>query len=131
MSRKYIGITVLDALRGGISTHNFKKNHFALEKTSMPLDLALSGKSIFGRPKKSIFIALIVAGTILRSTIGGILIIAGAFFGLAAGLSYLNSFGYIAKDIKAFIEKHLQDYANAINIQNQPEERTDSLETEV
>ena len=60
-SRSYKKLTVLESLRSGVSNHNFKKNHFALEKTSMPLDLALSGKSIFGRPKKSIFIALIVA----------------------------------------------------------------------
>ena len=60
-SRSYKKLTVLESLRSGVSNHNFKKNHFALEKTSMPLDLALSGKSIFGRPKKSIFIVLIIA----------------------------------------------------------------------
>ncbi len=77
------------------------------------------------------FIALVIAGTIVASTIGGILVIAGAVFGLVAFLSYLNSFGYIAKDIKAFIEKHLQEYANAINTPNQPEEGTESQGTEV
>lgn len=76
------------------------------------------------------FIVLIIAGTVVGSSIGGVLVIAGAVFGLAAFLSYLNSFGYIAKDIEAFIQKNLQEYANALNSQNQPEEGTDSLETE-
>lgn len=71
------------------------------------------------------FIVLIIAGTLVGSSIGGVLIIAGAFFGLAAGLSYLNSFGYVAKDIPAFIQKHLQEYANAVNTQSQPEEGTE------
>ena len=84
----------------------------------------------FGGIILSIFIVLIIAGTVVGSSIGGVLIIAGAVFGLAAFLSYLNSFGYIAKDIEAFIQKNLQEYANALNSQNQPEEGTDSLETE-
>lgn len=57
----YKRITVLEALRSGISSHNFKKNHFNLENSRLPLSLALSGKSIFGAPKKSLFICFIVA----------------------------------------------------------------------
>lgn len=60
-SRSYKKLTVLESLRSGISNHNFKKNRFALDKSSLPMNLALSGKQIFGRPKKSIFIALIIA----------------------------------------------------------------------
>ena len=60
-TRSYKKLTVLDSLRSGISNHNFKKNHFSFDKTKLPTDLALSGKNILGRPKKSIFIALIVA----------------------------------------------------------------------
>ena len=60
-SRSYKKLTVLESLRSGIQNHNFKKNHFALEKSSLPLSLALSGKQILGRPKKNIFIALIIA----------------------------------------------------------------------
>ena len=60
-SRSYKKLTVLESLRSGIQNHNFKKNHFALDKTSLPMDLALSGKQIFGRPKKNIFIAIIIA----------------------------------------------------------------------
>jgi len=60
-SRSYKKLTVLESLRSGISNHNFKKNHCPLEKNSLPLNLALSLKQILGRPKKSIFIALIIA----------------------------------------------------------------------
>lgn len=60
-SRSYKKLTVLESLRSGISNHNFKKNRFALDRSSLPMNLALSGKQIFGRPKKSIFIALIIA----------------------------------------------------------------------
>lgn len=69
-SRSYKKLTVLEALRSGISNHNFKKNHFALDKSSMPLDLALSGKNIFGRPKKSLFIILIIALLTFSSCLG-------------------------------------------------------------
>ncbi len=60
-SRSYKKLTVLESLRSGISNHNFKKNHCPLEKNSLPLSLALSFKQILGRPKKSLFIALIIA----------------------------------------------------------------------
>ena len=60
-SRSYKKLTVLESLRSGISNHNFKKNHCPLEKSSLPLNLVMSLKQILGRPKKSLFIALIVA----------------------------------------------------------------------
>ncbi len=59
--RLYHKITVLDALRGGIHTHNFKRNYFPLEKSSLPLSLVLSGKQIFGEKMKSISILFIAA----------------------------------------------------------------------
>ena len=60
-TRSYRKLTVLEALRSGITSHNFKKNHFPLEKSRLPLSLAMAGKNNFGSMKKSIFIALIVA----------------------------------------------------------------------
>lgn len=51
-SRVYKKITVLDALRGGIHTHNFRKNFFPLEKSRLPLSIVLSGKEILGEKKK-------------------------------------------------------------------------------
>ena len=60
-TRSYRKLTVLEALRSGITSHNFKKNHFPLEKSRLPLNLAMAGKNNFGSMKKSIFVALIVA----------------------------------------------------------------------
>lgn len=60
-TRSYRKLTVLESLRSGITSHNFKKNHFPLEKSRLPLSLVMAGKNNFGSLKKSIFVALIVA----------------------------------------------------------------------
>ncbi len=57
----YKKLTVLEALRRGITSHNFRKNHFPLEKSRLPLDLVMAGKNNLGSVKRSIFITLIVA----------------------------------------------------------------------
>lgn len=56
----YSRITVLNALRGGIHTHNFRKNYFPLEKSKISLQGALGAKSIFGEKIKSITVCFIV-----------------------------------------------------------------------
>lgn len=70
LSRKYNGITVLDALRGGINAHNFRKNYFPLEKTSLPLPLTLSLKETFGSIRKNIAMVVIVAILTIATLIG-------------------------------------------------------------
>ena len=60
-TRSYKKLTVLESLRRGITSHNFKKNHFPLDTSRLPLDLAIAGKNNFGALKKSIFVILIVA----------------------------------------------------------------------
>ena len=60
LSGKYKKITVLDALRGGINTHNFKKNYFSFEKTNLPLSITLSLKDIFGNLRRNIAMILII-----------------------------------------------------------------------
>ncbi|MBR2820691.1 MAG: FtsX-like permease family protein, partial [Clostridiales bacterium] len=57
----YKKLTVLEALRSGITSHNFRKNHFPLEKSRLPLNLVMAGKNNMGSVKRSIFITLIVA----------------------------------------------------------------------
>ena len=57
----YKKLTVLEALRSGITSHNFRKNYFPLEKSRLPLNLVLAGKNNLGSVKRSIFITLIVA----------------------------------------------------------------------
>lgn len=69
-SRIYRKIMVLDALRGGISSHNFRKNYFPLERTRQPLTLALGMKSIFGAKLKNLGILCIVTILSLTSCIG-------------------------------------------------------------
>ena len=61
IGRVYKRITVLDALRGGINTHNYKKNHAPLDRTSLPLPVAMSVKSTLGNAKNSILLVVITA----------------------------------------------------------------------
>ena len=60
ISRRYKKITVLEALRGGLGTHNYKRNHFSFEKTSLPIPLTLSLKETFGNPGRNIAMVVIV-----------------------------------------------------------------------
>ncbi len=47
------------ALRGGISTHNFRKNHVSLDKTKLSLNIALGLKYILQNIKQSMMICMI------------------------------------------------------------------------
>ena len=59
--RLYKKVTVLDALRGGINTHNFKKNRFTFEKTPLPVAIVLSLKDTFGGIGRNIVMVFITA----------------------------------------------------------------------
>lgn len=59
-SRRYWKIAPLYALRNGIYTHNFKKNHMSLDKTKLPLNVAIGIKQILGNLKKNVSICFIV-----------------------------------------------------------------------
>lgn len=64
LGKEYSKTSVLDALRGGVNTHNYKKNHFAFDKTSMPIAITLALKDTFGKFKNQIgvvFIMMILA----------------------------------------------------------------------
>ena len=61
VSRAFRKFTVLDALRGGVRTHNYRKNHFSLEKTKLPVPAALSMKDTLGNPGRNIVLAAIAA----------------------------------------------------------------------
>ena len=78
ISRAYKKITVLTALRGGLGTHNYKKNHFPFEKTGLPLPMVLSLKETFGNLGRNIAMVLMV----------GILTIA-----MLCGFGMLENFG--------------------------------------
>lgn len=56
----YRKLTVLESLRGGIRTHNFRKNYFGFNKTNLPLSLNLAGKNIMNEKMQNISIFFIV-----------------------------------------------------------------------
>ena len=68
----------ITALRQGISTHNFKKNHISLNKTKMLPNVALSMKTMFSGVKQNVIICvtmlvlslcLVFVGTMLKNVI--------------------------------------------------------------
>ena len=70
VSRVYKKITVLDALRGGINAHNFKKNHFAFEKTPLPIPYVLSLKETFGEVGKNLILTFIIMILTISTLLG-------------------------------------------------------------
>ena len=60
MGGDYKKISVLEALRGGINAHNFKKNHFPFEKYPFPVPVILSLKETFGKFKSQMGIVFIM-----------------------------------------------------------------------
>lgn len=57
-SRRIRKIEPIIALRQGIQTHNFKHNHIPLEKSHVPLNLALALKTTFSGKKQNITICI-------------------------------------------------------------------------
>lgn len=53
-------ITPITALRDGINTHNFKKNHFPLDKTCVSVDTAIGLKTMVQNMKQNITVFIIV-----------------------------------------------------------------------
>ena len=60
LGRQYSKTSVLEALRGGINAHNFKKNVFPFDKTSLPISLTLALKEFFGKFKSQIGVIVIM-----------------------------------------------------------------------
>lgn len=59
-SRRIRRITPLQALRGGINDHNFKRNHVALETSRLHVNVAIGLKNIMNNVKQNTSIFLIV-----------------------------------------------------------------------
>lgn len=57
-AKKIKRIEPITAMRQGISTHNFKKNHVQLEKTSLPINAALAMKTMFGGIKQNVTVCV-------------------------------------------------------------------------
>lgn len=59
-SRRIQKVEPIVALRQGIQTHNFKKNHIPLERTRAPLNLALALKTTFSGKKHNVTVCITV-----------------------------------------------------------------------
>ena len=70
VSRSYKKITVLDALRGGITTHNFKRNSFSFEKTPLPIPVVLSLKDTSKSLGRNIVMVLITIILVVSTLVG-------------------------------------------------------------
>ncbi|NBH15770.1 ABC transporter permease [Lachnospiraceae bacterium] len=57
-ARKIKKIEPITAMRQGITTHNFKKNKFPFEKTSLSLNAALAMKSTFSNAKQNLTVCV-------------------------------------------------------------------------
>ena len=58
------------ALRNGIESHSFRKNHVRLDKTSMGLDLSLAMKTMFFNIKQNIITFIVVGIMVFLCTLG-------------------------------------------------------------
>ncbi len=61
LGRQYKKTSVLEALRGGIQTHNFRKNLFPFDKTNLPVSVTVALKETFGKFKSQIGVIVIIA----------------------------------------------------------------------
>ncbi len=60
LGREYSKVSVLSALRGGVNTHNFKKNLFSFDKSSFSIPVTLALKDTFGRFRNQLGIIFIM-----------------------------------------------------------------------
>ena len=70
VSRAYKKVSVLDALRGGINTHNFRKNFFPFETSPFPIPLVLALKDTFGGLGRNLLMVFIVALLAVSTLVG-------------------------------------------------------------
>ncbi len=69
-SRKIKKLPPLMALRGGISTHSFKKNALPLEKARGPLSLLMALKQLFTAKRQAIMMSVIMAAVAVAVVMG-------------------------------------------------------------
>ncbi|MCR5118752.1 MAG: ABC transporter permease [Lachnospiraceae bacterium] len=70
LSAAYKKISVLDALRGGINTHNHKRNCFSFENTPLPVPLVLSLKEFAGGIGRNLLMVFISMLLVISTLIG-------------------------------------------------------------
>ena len=68
MSARKIGkIHPIVALKEGVESHNFKKNHVALDKTSLNPTMSLAMKTFFGNMKQNVITFFVVGFMVFAS----------------------------------------------------------------
>lgn len=97
-SRRINKLNPIVAMRGGIITHNFRKNHLPLSITKGRLPIVLAFKSILQNMRQSIMI--------------GVILIAVSFAGTFAVVMFYNT----TIDTKAFLETPGVELSNALAI---------------
>jgi len=100
------------ALRGGIQTHSYKKNHFPLEKTKGSLDFLLAIKSMQANAKQNLMILLIIISLTFASVFSMVL--------------YYN----IGSDKTAFVNLFGSEPANVM-VTVQPDTETSELMSDI
>ena len=103
LGREYKKTSVLEALKGGINSHNYKKNVFSFEKTNLPISITLALKETFGK---------------FRNQIGVILMMMVLAFAAAMGFGIYEN---IAKDVDALltisgIDLYDADFSGDVNM---------------
>ncbi|MCR5233928.1 MAG: ABC transporter permease [Lachnospiraceae bacterium] len=94
LGRDYKKTSVLEALRGGINAHNYKRNYFAFDRTELPTAVTLALKETFGRFSSQLGIIFIAAILTISTTTG---------FGMIDTFFYddeavMNMGGFLAED---------------------------------
>ena len=70
ISRTYNRISVLDALRGGINTHNFRRNFFSFEHTPLPIPVVMALKDTFGGIGRNLVMVFIIVLLAVSTLVG-------------------------------------------------------------
>lgn len=140
-SRIYKSINVLDALRGGIHTHNFKKNVIPLHKTRLPLNTAIGAKHVLGAKLKNMGIIVIVAILSFANCVGFalyenfsrdkdlLLKLAGAELGTA--IAYGDRAEEIGKTIEGWDVVEKVNYYNSMDILVSSGEKSKTITSDI
>jgi ABC-type antimicrobial peptide transport system permease subunit len=100
LGRDYKKTTVLEALRGGINAHNFKKNFFSFDKSNLPVSVTLALKETFGRFRSQLGIIFIAA--IL--TVSAVIVMGMVDTFASSSEAVMNIGGFIFEDAEVDIE---------------------------
>ncbi|WP_167956081.1 ABC transporter permease [Anaerosporobacter faecicola] len=70
-ARKIRRLQAITALRGGVKTHNFKKNYFAMDQAKGNVNIVLALKNIVANGKKNLLLLLVIMATTISAVFAG------------------------------------------------------------